>query len=69
MTPARRKALLWFSKNDGAQMHPIGISCRIISVLVSDGLLREERPKFGFVRYFITPAARAALTEEAGGEE
>lgn len=65
VTPARRKALLWFSENDGAKFYPIGISRRIIAALVSDGLLREDRPQFGFVRHFITDLGRAVFT---GGE-
>ena len=69
MTPARRKALSWFAENHGAKFHPVGISRQIIAVLVSNGLLHEYRPQFGFVETIITDKGRAALTEETGGGE
>lgn len=69
LTPQRRKALAWFRDNDGAKFFDVAISRRVKSTLVEQGLLREERPQFGFVRTFITPAGRAALAEKDKANE
>lgn len=69
LTPARRKALEWFRDNDGAKMFPIGITKRVMNVLLESKFLREERPPFGFSHIFITPAGRAALEREVSSNE
>jgi hypothetical protein len=66
LTPSRRKALEWFRDNDGSKFFPVAVSRSVVRTLVEGGLLREQKPEFGFVRTFITEAGRAALSEEKG---
>ena len=67
LTEVKRKALEWFRDNDGAKLFPIGIPKRTICALIADGLLREERPQFGFVEFFITESGCLALLPAGEG--
>jgi hypothetical protein len=61
LTPARRRALEWYRDNDGAKFFPVAVSRAVVKTLVEAGLLREQKPEFGFVRTFITDAGKQAL--------
>lgn len=63
LTKARRRALEWYRDNDGAKFFPVSFSRRTVDSLVACGLLKAERPPFGFVRHSLTAAGRDALRE------
>ncbi|RWI33447.1 MAG: hypothetical protein EOR13_18005 [Mesorhizobium sp.] len=64
ITPARRRALEWYRDNDGAKFFPLTVSRSVKRTLIENGLLREQKPEFGFVRTFITAAGKAALQSQ-----
>ncbi len=63
LTPAKKKALKWFSENDNAKYWPIGISRSVIKRLRDDGLLSEELPTsgLGMIVYRVSESGRRAL--------
>lgn len=67
LTKVRKQALEWFRDHDAAKLFPASIQRRTINDLVNAGLLRVERPEFGFALHYITDAGRKALQEANDG--
>lgn len=64
LTPVRRRAAEWLLKNGPRGAIPVEIGLRNVKRLVAEGLAEEcgrEPGAFGFVKFRITDAGRAAL--------
>ena len=70
MTPARRKALEWIAANEPVSLFPTdgsGASLVMAKRLRMMGLVEDcgrEPGRFGFAKYRITNAGRAALQQD-----
>lgn len=63
LTKAQRRALEYVRDNEPVKLFPAsGPSLSFVRKLVDQGLVRTEAPSaFGFIRYLLTDAGRAAL--------